>query len=324
MHRHAAAASYLSSRLRRRSLDAMHAAGGAPVALDVASLPSQLEQLALTSIHAVRLGVVVSGEEEDAKVLLPCLRRLSVDGHFCVADDTLEVLVAGGVNGGGGEGGEGADASPNPHCRRRASLEHLALTLVGRQPLTARGLQRALAGGGGASLRSLLVHDYRDGALAMDQRCVAAGARVAVGGGGAVAGSGAVAVVGPTAAAAITTTPTLTTTTLASALPRLRALRLSTPDVVHAALVPSCYSGYGRLRRLDLVGSQEQAAASLSALLPLCCMRPRHGVQQVQQAQQQQQQAALLAAQAQQQAQQAQAQAQQQQQLPAAVAVPAA
>jgi hypothetical protein len=58
------------------------------------------------------------------------------------------------------------------------------------------------------------------------------------------------------------------------ALSRLRHLKLSTPDIVHAELVPSVYAGFTKLRRLDLVGCQEQAVSALGAALPLCCIKP--------------------------------------------------
>jgi hypothetical protein len=34
------------------------------------------------------------------------------------------------------------------------------------------------------------------------------------------------------------------------------------------------FSGLVKLRRLDLVGCQDQAAAALGGVLPLCCIRP--------------------------------------------------
>eukprot|EP00877_Chromochloris_zofingiensis_P008112 jgi/Chrzof1/3554/Cz13g00060.t1 len=60
-----------------------------------------------------------------------------------------------------------------------------------------------------------------------------------------------------------------------SGLATLRQLKLSTPDIVHAELQPDVFTGFSKLRRLELVGCQEQAAAALSDHLPLCCMRPR-------------------------------------------------
>lgn len=43
---------------------------------------------------------------------------------------------------------------------------------------------------------------------------------------------------------------------------------------MHAELLPAVYAGFTKLRRLDLVGCQEQAAAALGAVLPLCCIKP--------------------------------------------------
>jgi hypothetical protein len=57
-------------------------------------------------------------------------------------------------------------------------------------------------------------------------------------------------------------------------LSRLRHLKLSTPDVVHAELLPSVFAGFTKLRRLDLVGCQDQAAVALCGVLPLCCIKP--------------------------------------------------
>lgn len=57
-------------------------------------------------------------------------------------------------------------------------------------------------------------------------------------------------------------------------LSRLRHLKLSTPDVVHSELLPGVFAGFAKLRRLDLVGCQDKAAAALGAALPLCCIKP--------------------------------------------------
>lgn len=57
-------------------------------------------------------------------------------------------------------------------------------------------------------------------------------------------------------------------------LSRLRHLKMSTPDVVHAELLPAVFAGFTKLRRLDLVGCQDKAAAALGGTLPLCCIKP--------------------------------------------------
>lgn len=114
-------------------------------------------------------------------------------------------------------------------------LSSLTLVLTGRQTLSAAGLSTAAAGL--RNLNSLHLSDYREAPLCLSQACLSGLA---------------------------------TTGNLGS---QLRYLKLSTPDVVHAELSPSVFSGFSKLRRLDLVGCQEQAAAALAAALPLCCMK---------------------------------------------------
>lgn len=86
-----------------------------------------------------------------------------------------------------------------------------------------------------SELTALLVADYRDAPLCLHQGCLAG---------------------------------------LAGALRRLRSLKLSTHDIVHHELRPEVFAGFSKLRRLELVGCAEQAAAALAEQLPLCCMRP--------------------------------------------------
>jgi hypothetical protein len=85
-----------------------------------------------------------------------------------------------------------------------------------------------------SGLRSLAVSDYREAPLSLDQSCVRR---------------------------------------LAAGLQGLRQLQLSTPDIVHAELHPEVFMAFAKLRRLTLVGCQEQAAAALAGALPLCCLK---------------------------------------------------
>jgi hypothetical protein len=113
-------------------------------------------------------------------------------------------------------------------------LSALTLVLTGRQGLSSAGLAAVAAALPGLS--SLLLSDYREAPLCLSQASLA-GLSGAVG------------------------------------LAKLRHLKLSTPDVVHAELLPSVFAGFSKLRRLDLVGCQDQAAAALGAALPLCCIK---------------------------------------------------
>jgi hypothetical protein len=113
-------------------------------------------------------------------------------------------------------------------------LSALTLVLTGRQGLSSAGLAAVAAALPG--LTSLLLSDYREAPLCLSQASLA-GLSGAVG------------------------------------LAKLRHLKLSTPDVVHAELLPSVFAGFSKLRRLDLVGCQDQAAAALGAVLPLCCIK---------------------------------------------------
>lgn len=115
------------------------------------------------------------------------------------------------------------------------NLAALTMILTGRQTLSAAGLEAAAAGL--VNLSSLHMSDYREAPLCLSQACLS--------------GLAAVGNLGT----------------------KLRQLKLSTPDVVHAELLPNVFSGFTKLRRLDLVGCQEQAAAALAAALPLCCMK---------------------------------------------------
>lgn len=114
-------------------------------------------------------------------------------------------------------------------------LTSLTMVLTGRQTLSAAGLAAVAAGL--CRLGNLHLSDYREAPLCLSQSCLSGLA---------------------------------TTGTLGS---QLRYLKLSTPDVVHAELLPGVFSGFSKLRRLDLVGCQDQAAAALAAALPLCCMK---------------------------------------------------
>eukprot|EP00882_Tetradesmus_deserticola_P001710 GHRQ01001839.1.p1 GENE.GHRQ01001839.1~~GHRQ01001839.1.p1 ORF type:complete len:641 (+),score=278.24 GHRQ01001839.1:440-2362(+) len=113
-------------------------------------------------------------------------------------------------------------------------LAALTLVLTGRQGLSSAGLAAVAAALPG--LTALLLSDYREAPLCLSQASLA-GLSGAVG------------------------------------LAKLRHLKLSTPDVVHAELLPSVFAGFSKLRRLDLVGCQDQAAAALGSALPLCCIR---------------------------------------------------
>jgi hypothetical protein len=191
---------------RRASLEA-------PV-LQLGCLPRALEELSLTSISSVRLAPPAPFDPAFMSAhALGSLRSLALDGNFGLNDALLPALTA-----------------------QLPALRGLALVLAGRQALTGEGLAAAV----GAlpqpgALASLLVTDYREGPLALDQGCLSG---------------------------------------LAPALPRLRHLKLSTPDIVHAALRPEAFAAFTKLRRLDLVGCQELAAAALAGALPLCCCKP--------------------------------------------------
>jgi hypothetical protein len=113
-------------------------------------------------------------------------------------------------------------------------LSALTLVLTGRQGFSSAGLAAVAAALPGLS--SLLLSDYREAPLCLSQASLA-GLSGAVG------------------------------------LAKLRHLKLSTPDVVHAELLPSVFAGFSKLRRLDLVGCQDQAAAALGPALPLCCIK---------------------------------------------------
>lgn len=123
-------------------------------------------------------------------------------------------------------------------------LASLTLVLTGRQTLSGDGLQAALAAsasvaaatGGTHGLSSLLLSDYREAPLCLTQASLAGLA--------------------------------------AAGLSRIRHLKLSTPDVVHAELQPAVFAGFTKLWRLDLVGCQDKAVAALSGVLPLCCIKP--------------------------------------------------
>eukprot|EP00878_Enallax_costatus_P006288 GHUV01006592.1.p2 GENE.GHUV01006592.1~~GHUV01006592.1.p2 ORF type:complete len:501 (+),score=189.27 GHUV01006592.1:1221-2723(+) len=114
-------------------------------------------------------------------------------------------------------------------------LTSLTMVLTGRQTLSAAGLATVAAGL--RRLGNLHLSDYRESPLCLSQSCLLG-----------LAATG----------------------DLGS---QLRYLKLSTPDVVHAELLPGVFSGFSKLRRLDLVGCQDQAAAALAAALPLCCMK---------------------------------------------------
>lgn len=119
------------------------------------------------------------------------------------------------------------------------ALRSLSLVLAGRQALTGVGLATAArALPAPARLASLVIVDYREGPQALDQSCLEG---------------------------------------LAPVVQRLRHLKLSTPDIVHAALTPERFAPFTKLRRLDLVGCQDLAAAALAAALPLCCCKPAPG-----------------------------------------------
>ncbi|GBF98171.1 hypothetical protein Rsub_10583 [Raphidocelis subcapitata] len=191
---------------RRASLEA-------PV-LHLGCLPRGLEELSLTSIAAVRLAPPAPFDPAFmAAPPLGSLRSLALDGNFGLNDALLPALTAG-----------------------LPALRTLALVLAGRQALGGAGLAGAVrALPEAARLACLLVTDYREGALALDQGCLEG---------------------------------------IAAAAPRLRHLKLSTPDIVHAALQPERFAAFTKLRRLDLVGCQDQAAAALAGVLPLCCCKP--------------------------------------------------
>jgi hypothetical protein len=191
---------------RRASLEA-------PV-LQLGCLPRGLEELALTSISSVRLAPPAPFDPAYMSAPpLGALRVLALDGNFGLNDALLPALTA-----------------------QLPALRSLALVLAGRQALTGAGLAAAAAAlPRRGALGALLVTDYREGPLALDQGCLSG---------------------------------------LAPALPRLRHLKLSTPDIVHAALRPGAFLGFTKLRRLDLVGCQDLAAAALAAALPLCCCKP--------------------------------------------------
>jgi hypothetical protein len=205
---------------RRSSMDAYQ--------LNMQCLPSSLEELSLTSINAVRLVVPLpvaadaAGPAENScfpvfqqqvvqqkQLGLPLtkLHSLALDGNFGLCDELLVRMLG-----------------------QLPALQSLSLVLAGRQTLTASGLAACCCS---QALSTLLVSDYREAPLSLDQSCVA-GLRGCA---------------------------------------RLRHLKLSTPDIVHAELRPEMFSSFRKLRRLDLVGCQEQAASSLGAALPFCCMK---------------------------------------------------
>ena len=182
--------------------------------LQLGSLPRALEELSLTSIAAVRLSPPAPFDPAFmAAPPLGALRRLALDGNFGLSDALLPALTS-----------------------QLPALRSLSLVLAGRQALSGAGLAAAAAAlPAPGALEALLVTDYREGPLALDQGCLEG---------------------------------------LAPRLPRLRHLKLSTPDIVRAALQPARFAPFARLRRLDLVGCQELAAAALAGALPLCCCKP--------------------------------------------------
>jgi len=215
-------------------------------AFNLAYLPPGLQELNLTSISNVRLGLPPPPQRQQQQAMpavavpfapprpfvamsvspaapaLPNLHSLVLDGNFGVSDDLLGSLLA--------------------HAPQLYSLN---LVLAGRQTLTSHGLQAALSASAAAAsaswgvskgLGSLSISDYREAPLSLSQASLAG-----------LAGAG---------------------------LSRLHHLKLSTPDVVHSELLPAVFAGFTKLRRLDLVGCQDQAAAALSAVLPLCCIKP--------------------------------------------------
>lgn len=217
-------------------------------AFNLAYLPPGLQELNLTSISTVRLGLPPPPQRQQqqqqpmpavavpfapprpfvamsmapAAPVLPNLHSLVLDGNFGVSDELLGSLLA--------------------HAPQLYSLN---LVLAGRQTLTSHGLQAALSASAAAAsaswgvskgLGSLSISDYREAPLSLSQASLAG-----------LAGAG---------------------------LSRLHHLKLSTPDVVHSELLPAVFAGFTKLRRLDLVGCQDQAAAALSAVLPLCCIKP--------------------------------------------------
>jgi hypothetical protein len=199
------------------------------------SLPCSLEELSLTSISTVRLAVPRSSAFSNTNYssstflgpadpttaaaaavastapVLAHLHSLVMDGNFGISDELLAGLVA---------------HTPN--------LRSLTLVLAGRQTLSGSGL--AAVAHQVPQLSCLLLSDYREAPLCLNQACLC---------GLAAAGGFA----------------------------KLRHLKLSTPDVVHAELQPTAFAGFSKLRRLDLVGCQDQAAAALGAALPLCCIK---------------------------------------------------
>ncbi|KIZ03499.1 hypothetical protein MNEG_4461 [Monoraphidium neglectum] len=217
------------ARLRELSLQwlgddpaACGARGGRRASVDVpvlqlGCLPRGLEELSLTSISSVRLAPPAPFDPAYmAAPPLGALRALALDGNFGLNDALLPALTA-----------------------QLPALRSLSLVLAGRQALGGGGLAAAAAAlPAPGALAALLITDYREGPLALDQGCLAG---------------------------------------LAPHLPRLRHLKLSTPDIVHAALRPESFSPFTRLRRLDLVGCQDQAAEALAGALPLCCCKPRPG-----------------------------------------------
>eukprot|EP00879_Flechtneria_rotunda_P005500 GHRR01005793.1.p1 GENE.GHRR01005793.1~~GHRR01005793.1.p1 ORF type:complete len:596 (+),score=233.50 GHRR01005793.1:1048-2835(+) len=113
-------------------------------------------------------------------------------------------------------------------------MRSLTLVLTGRQTLSASGL--SCVANGASQLTSLLLSDYREAPLCLSQACV----------------------------------ESLSANGLGS---NLRHLKLSTPDVVHAELQPAVFAGFRKLRRLDLLGCQDQAATALGPALPLACIK---------------------------------------------------
>jgi hypothetical protein len=228
---------------------------------NLAYLPRGLRELSLTSISTVRLGLPPAPPQQPLDSASSCSSAAPPAAAAGAAQDTAAAASSSSSSGGGApvavlprlrslvlDGNFGVSdellAALLGHAPR---LSALSLVLAGRQTLTSDGLQAALAaaaaaaaaatgGAGAAGLQALSVSDYREAPLCLSQASLA---------GLAAAGLG-----------------------------KLRHLKLSTPDVVHAELLPAVFAGFTKLRRLDLVGCQEQAAAALGGVLPLCCIKP--------------------------------------------------
>jgi hypothetical protein len=203
-------------------------------AFNVAYLPRGLRELSLTSISTVRLG-------------LPPAPPAPAPGAPGAAPAPARVPVLPELRSLVLDGNFGvSDDLLGTLLRHAPQLASLSLVLAGRQTLSSEGLQAALAASAaaavaasaraGSALASLAVSDYREAPLCLSQASLA---------GLATAG-----------------------------LSKLRHLKLSTPDVVHAELLPAVFAGFSKLRRLDLLGCQEQASAALGGVLPLCCIKP--------------------------------------------------